>query len=323
MYLRQIHYFVAVGQAGSFSAAAKFLNLSQPALGYQVKLLEERLGVKLLQRHSRGVVLTEAGRVLLQRALHILDSLAEAERALAPFRREERTILRFGAAPTPGRALLPDLMQYLSERGSVELEVRQGLSDEFVRLIEAGALDAALCYDPPAVRNAEIVPLYCEDLFLVGRPEIARRARSGRHGAGKIAVRDLHRIPLIVDGRLRSTRLRIEEAFGSMRDTLDLLEIEPADLKREFILRHDRCAIVPFGLFREDIEADKLTARRIVSPRLTRMVALVLAKASSTAVSKWLRPPLLKLVERKMRSFRWDPPVRGSRRRQLPSMIVK
>src|SRR5688500_18807169 len=73
MDLRQLHYFVSIVDAGSFSRAAAALNLAQPSLSRQVALLETDLGQRLLTRTGRGVAPTEAGEALLVHARAMLD----------------------------------------------------------------------------------------------------------------------------------------------------------------------------------------------------------------------------------------------------------
>lgn len=77
MTIKQMRYFLAILEAGSFSKAAEILGVAQPALGMQVRKIEDELGVALLVRHSRGVIPTDAGPVL---AKHAADIVAKAER---------------------------------------------------------------------------------------------------------------------------------------------------------------------------------------------------------------------------------------------------
>src|SRR5215203_2903171 len=111
MDLRQIRYFVAVATSGSFTAASHSLRVSQPALGLQVKQLEEQLGVRLLDRHSRGVTLTKAGSVFHRHAVTILESLERAEAALFPFKGGQRTDVLIGVTPNTGRHIVPELLE--------------------------------------------------------------------------------------------------------------------------------------------------------------------------------------------------------------------
>src|SRR5262245_24461103 len=84
MDLKEMRYFSYVARAGSFSRAASELRIAQPALSRQIRKLEDRLGVKLLVRHGRGVRLTSAGAVLLEGTETISDFLARlGERVLA------------------------------------------------------------------------------------------------------------------------------------------------------------------------------------------------------------------------------------------------
>ena len=78
MDIRQLRYFSAIAEAGSFTKAAERVRIAQPALGLQIKKLEEELGTVLLVRHSRGVQVTEAGALLLRHAGSILQLVEDA-----------------------------------------------------------------------------------------------------------------------------------------------------------------------------------------------------------------------------------------------------
>src|SRR5713226_3163141 len=111
MSLRQIRYFLAVAKSGSFSAAARRAHVSQPSLCVQIKQLEERVGAKLLLRHSRGVELTAAGTAFLPHAIAALEDLKRAERAVAALDSSRTEEVSLGVTPTPGRALIVDLLR--------------------------------------------------------------------------------------------------------------------------------------------------------------------------------------------------------------------
>ena len=272
MDMRQLRAFVAVARSGSFTAASRALNLSQPALGLQVKALEERLGVVLLVRHSRGARLTEAGRVFLEAATQALDAIAAAERSVARFRHTGPMPVTFGVAPTPGRALLPALLDIAGEDGTYRIMARQGLSDELIDAVISGELDAALCYDPPALARLSVLPLSSEDLFLVGPPQIMGT------GDPDVHFDDLEQFQLVLDGRVRSIRRLIDRIAVERGRKLDLVEAEPANVKREMIMHHGRCTVVPYGLFFDEIDEGRLVARRIVAPTLTRQLVLLVGE---------------------------------------------
>src|SRR4051794_39654544 len=108
--MRQLSYFVRIVEAGNMTRAASVLNVSQPALGVQMRQLEKRLGVELLQRHSRGAVPTAAGLFLYNRSKEILSSVDETERALRSFSTPAREYLIVGLAPSIARQLGANLL---------------------------------------------------------------------------------------------------------------------------------------------------------------------------------------------------------------------
>ena len=78
MELKQLNYFLAVAEAGSFSKAAVMLAVAQPILSRQIKLLETELGMELLYRNGRGIVLSEAGKILEPTRAAALDTVERA-----------------------------------------------------------------------------------------------------------------------------------------------------------------------------------------------------------------------------------------------------
>src|SRR5947199_9286913 len=88
--LRQLHYFVVAAEEGQITRAAQKLNLAQPALSRTIAQLEAQVGVKLLDRHARGVTLTSAGEELLEKAKQVLYAIAEVERTSQSLARSTR-----------------------------------------------------------------------------------------------------------------------------------------------------------------------------------------------------------------------------------------
>src|SRR3954470_6218613 len=115
---RRVLTFRAVAHERSFSAAARTLALTQPAVSQQVAALETELGARLLDREPGGLRLTPAGEVLLVHADALADRLGLAERQLAELAGEERARLRIGAFPSALAALVPRAVARLEPRGS-------------------------------------------------------------------------------------------------------------------------------------------------------------------------------------------------------------
>jgi DNA-binding transcriptional LysR family regulator len=145
MELRHLRYFVAVAEERSFTRAAERLWIAQPGLSTQMRRLEIEVGVKLLERHSRGVNVTQAGELFLDRAR---VALAAADAAAATGRDLEAGIngsVRLGVASGPSWSLTFDfLARFSHERPGVELSILQGYGGALWRDLRDDHLDALL-----------------------------------------------------------------------------------------------------------------------------------------------------------------------------------
>jgi DNA-binding transcriptional LysR family regulator len=140
--LAAMEAFVRVVDAGSFSAAAKQLRIGQPAVSKTIAQLEDRLGVRLLLRSTRGLTPTEAGRNFYERAKRSIEKAEEAEIAARGAEAKLSGRLRICAAVTFARLhVIPRLSRFLTEHPALDVDVV--LDDKNVDLIEAG-IDVAL-----------------------------------------------------------------------------------------------------------------------------------------------------------------------------------
>ena len=280
MRLRQVRCFVAVARLGSFTAAAKALRLSQPSLGVHVRQLEQRYGVVLFNRHARGVTLTAAGELLLKQAEALLEEADRTETVLRAMGGAAPLSVTLGMTPTAEATLAPDLLQRCTaERPRVKLVLVQGLTAELRRRTEAGEIDAALCYGPYEGEPKALLPLYSEDLYLVGLAEALGQRRS-------IAFAALEQVPLVLDRRFQAMRRLIEDVAAATGVPLDVRqEVEPVDVKRALIRRHGCFTIVPYGLFLEEIRQGQMAARRITNPPLRRTMYLARRKGLPAEIS--------------------------------------
>lgn len=266
--LKQLRYYQAVVQAGSFTAAAEILNVSQPALGMQIRALETELGAELLLRGARGVRTTAAGALFSEHAARVMEALEDARRSVREtlHSTEEVTL---GVTPTLGRALFDDLMQGAAAANPpFKIVLLEALTEELLLRLEQKRLQSAFCYDATSSRNWIALPLFEEQLYLVGHPDVVPRK--------DVALRDLARFPLALGAPSASSRQVIEKAAARAHVALDIrAEMAPISLKREMLIRKRLCTIVPYGLFLPDIEGGTLGAARIRPGIQRRMVLLV------------------------------------------------
>ena len=233
MELRHLRYFLAVADAGSFTAAAGRLNVVQPALSQQIRALEKELGVTLVDRGARTRGLTEAGRLFAVRARRILSDARDATDEMAAFAGTTRGTVRFGSALqslTEGR-LASALAKFHRLNPGLTVEFREAHSRLLLDLLAQGGLDLALLHlgwsegapDAPAgpeEGDLAIERLYEEPLVLAVGPRhrfAGRRAVRWRDLAGEELVsygpgamlRDL------VASRAAQAGVRLRTAFSA------------------------------------------------------------------------------------------------------------
>lgn len=164
--LRQLRYFKAVVEHGSFSRAAEGVHVSQPALSLQIRELETGLGAPLFERDSHGVVLTPLGRAAHEQNLRILDEALLLETMGERFE-EGPFRVAIGIVSTLAPYLVTGLLEELEKAPvRIELDVLEAPSSEIVSSLLAGRLDAAIASLPLGLLELEERPLF-EDRFVV------------------------------------------------------------------------------------------------------------------------------------------------------------
>lgn len=180
MEFHQLRYFVAVAETGSFSRAAERCHVSQPSLSQQIQKLERRLGKPLFNRLGHRTVLTDAGRLLLDRATQVLGTVADTERRLRAGDNQLSGQLAIGAIPTIAPYLLPPVFQsFMRHYPNVEFVVREDVTAHLLPAVVEGELDLAIVALPIADARLETESLFSEPLLLALPPRhpLARRPR--------------------------------------------------------------------------------------------------------------------------------------------------
>ncbi len=208
MDLRQLEVFVKVAELGSFSRAAEALFLTQPTVSEHIRALEEELGLRLLDRLSRGAAATKAGQLLLSYARQILQLHRDARQALEQFQGRMSGELVAGASTIPGEYVLPLLIGRFKEKYpdiSISLligDTRQALDWLLEGKVEVGVVGARV--PEPALGYQELMP---DELVLV--------VSSGHpwHGRKTVALDEVRAEPLIVRERGSGSRQALERAL--------------------------------------------------------------------------------------------------------------
>lgn len=167
--LRQLRYFVAIAECGSFSKAAQRLHIAQPALSQHVRNMEIDLGVELLFRSPQGVRPTESGETLLRHARVMLGQMEVAREAVRGQQSEPEGEVRFGLPGTISQMLCVPLITEARRRyPKVKLRVAEAMSGFVLDWLREGKIDLGVLYRTVSDKGLEARRVLCEDLCLLG-----------------------------------------------------------------------------------------------------------------------------------------------------------
>jgi LysR family nitrogen assimilation transcriptional regulator len=229
MDLKQLEYFVRVAEMGSFTRASNALDVAQPALSRQVRLLEVELRQNLLVRNGRGATPTEAGKLLLEHGRGILHQVARAKEELGRVRGALAGRVAIGLPPSVAKRLaVPLTREFRTRMPEATLSISEGLSFAMHEALAHGRLDIALLYNASPSAELEITPLLDEDLFLVQRQDPAPPKGKGKGGgkaasgsatkamAKPITLRELAQLPLVIPSRPNAIRMLVETELANL-----------------------------------------------------------------------------------------------------------
>lgn len=145
MDIKQLKYFYIIAEEGHITGAAKKLFMSQPSLSQQLKLLEAELNTKLVERGRRGIVLTEAGRLLKERAGQILDLLHSTALEVKELDEGHNGTLAIGTVASAGVTLLPSLILHFHERyPKIKFQIWEGDTNRIIELLNNGIIELGI-----------------------------------------------------------------------------------------------------------------------------------------------------------------------------------
>jgi LysR family transcriptional regulator, nitrogen assimilation regulatory protein len=212
MDLKQLEYFVRVAELGSFTRAAIALDVAQPALSRQVRLLEVELRQSLLTRNGRGAAPTEAGKLLLEHGRGILHQVERAREELGRVRGALAGRVAIGLPPSVAKVMAVPLIREFRERmPQATLSISEGLSMGMHESLTTGRLDIALLYNANASPEIELTPLLEEPLFLVQRQAGKPPARPR-----PMPLREVANVPLVIPSRPNAIRMLVETEMANL-----------------------------------------------------------------------------------------------------------
>ncbi|MHB8532869.1 MAG: LysR family transcriptional regulator [Solirubrobacteraceae bacterium] len=164
--LRQLRYFVAVAEDAQVTRAAERLHIAQPALSQAIAKLEGDLGVRLLDRHARGVTLTPAGEAFLPKARAALSAIEGAQDAISPWLPSDSRLV-IGFLSVLGPVARPLLRRLMMRNPEVDVETRHIDMSSRLRLLREREIDAELLFPPPAEADLDVATVLQSPRYVV------------------------------------------------------------------------------------------------------------------------------------------------------------
>lgn len=265
MDLRQLKYFARVAELGSFTHASQVLNVAQPALSRQVRLLEVELGHSLLLRNGRGVTLTDAGALLLEHAHGILHQVARTREELTGDLGALAGRVALGLTPSVARACaVPLTRAFRQQLPQAQLSISEGLSLTMQEALIAGRLDIAVLYNAQPTAGLEMQPLMEEDLVLV-QPRPPGLAEDPP--PPPLPMADLAKLPLVIPSRPNAIRMQVETELArlGLHPTV-ALEMDGVPAILELVAEGMGSAVLTRHAVISSVRPSAYTVRTIASP---------------------------------------------------------
>ena len=274
MDLKQLEYFVRVAELGSFTRAAISLNVAQPALSRQVRLLEVELRQSLLLRNGRGAAPTEAGKLLLSHGRGILHQVERAREELGRVRGSLAGRVAIGLPPTLARVLtVPLTRAFRKQLPDAQLSISEGLSTMTQEWLLNGRLDIAVLYNAQPAPGIELTPLLDEDLLLVqARPP----GLSEDPPPQAVSLRDVAKLPLVIPSRPNAIRMHVESEMAAIGcSPFIALEIDGVSAILDLVADGAGCALLSRNAVASSIRPSAFTMRIISGPPLRTRLSMV------------------------------------------------
>jgi len=307
MEIRQLKYFQTVGNLGSISAASNELNVTAPAIGMQIRALEDETGVKLFTRHARGLRLTQAGKLLMEHAAAILSGVDRAQYDLDRLNENTQGKVHIGVTPSICRVLVPRLLeQYHEIYPDVTLLFSIGFKDDLHKKWQQGETDFAFIEEEIDADAGESIPLYQDTFCLIGTKELMGDIPES------VPVNLLAPLPIVLDGREDRKRACIKEAMTALNCTFEnTIEIQSTDIRREYVTQGQRFCIAPKALYDDEIAAGKCVAHKIDLATLDRTISLAGPRVENmTGTEQMVRQLIIQIVDHAIQNnrFGWRMP---------------
>jgi len=302
MEISQLRTILHVAELGSLSKAADRLNIAQPALSRQVRLLEEELGVTLFTRHGRGMVVTDQGRAVLKHAARAMAEIEEIRTSASDSDAALTGQIAIGMPPTVSDILSVPLVDAFGKaHPQVVLRLVSAYTGYLLDWLHRGEIDVAILYDPRTARSLRSRPILLENLFLIGPPD------AGFSTVRAVPFKELRGKRLLLPSPRHGLRTIVERCAIEAGIPLDVVVEADSYATLKDLVRHGHgWTILPLAPIHDDIARGVLTGAPLIDPVPVRR--LVLSYAADRPVSRLARfagDAIVNIVDSYVEQGRW------------------
>lgn len=275
--------FARVAQYGSISRAAIELGSDQSTVSRQIARLESSAQTRLFHRSGRGVILTEAGRTLLEHAGRVSASLQEARQAVHSFSEQGPAQVVIAAQPTIARTLFGPLGRALmAQFPRTKVRFAEGLGTHMLAWLAAGDIDIGVFYLPEHAGGLKVDLLLREEIYLV--------APAGHPMPGtEFPVQRLGEVGLVLPSTPHGLRLLAESLADKAGIKLRIaLECDGStSVTKRLVQAGCGCTIMPLASVADEVASGKLLAARLTGPAVSREIAIATSRNRPALAELW------------------------------------
>lgn len=293
MNIKQLEIFVTIATTGSFSKGAEAACITQSTASQHIAALEESCGVRLLDRTGRGVMTTEAGKIMLVHARQVIKSLKETEQAILQFRQADGVELCVGGSTIPGTYLLPKAIAALraSDPG-IRVKAEIGDSSEILARLSDESIEIAIVGTTADDKRFTTEALGHDEILLV--------AREGHPWCGRktVQLEELLKEPIVMrekgSGTSDAVNVALRQQGIKPDDLLACATLPGSEAIKQAVLAECGVAFISEMAVRGELKRGELVSINLSGISITRSFSLVHRKGrtlspAAAAFSNMLR----------------------------------
>ncbi len=281
MDLKQLKALVTIAETANMTRAADVLNIVQPALSRQIRMLEDELGAILFERGRQGMILNEEGKTFLEYARRILHEVEKAKAEIRPSSGAVSGIVNVGLLPSTSDLLSSMLLRQLQQQyPQIRITITAGYAGHLQEWLEVGEIDVALLYSAKLSASLNVQPLVEEKLWFVGLPG------NGLRPGKPVTLDSMADRPIILPSRPHGLRILVDQVSQENNLRLNVVaETNSMSVQKRLVLDGHGYTILPSIAIAQELAQGCLEAAPLTNAGLTRTIVMARSRDRNMTMS--------------------------------------